>query len=673
MSLVGFIIFLYMLNISYGNFGTDSGMTLIEQINGTMAAFKAKPIQIYKVPSDYLVKMSMYYWYVALITIGLLWSKKPKKTRTGVEQGSAAWNTDIKSFNKQYNEPFGKPTVDKKPGTTNMILSNDLYLSTDGRKTMRNNNKLIIGGSGTGKSRFYVKPNALQFNCSYVLTDPSGELLESLGTPLLENGYKIKVMNIIDMSQSLKYNPFNYVNKEADVLSMIDVFIENTNGENQKSGDKFWEDTERTLLQALAYYLYYECPPEDRTFLNIKRLVDLAKVSEEDPDQKSALDILFEDLEAKNPDHIACKFYHDFKIGAGKTLKSILITVKTRLAYFNIQDVANLTSEDQLELEKMGDEKTALFVIIPNAEKTYNFLVAMMYSQLFNTLYRVGEQNPSKRLNVEVHCLLDEFANIGRIPHFAELLATMRKYGISSSVILQSLSQLKTMYKDDWEGITDNCDSLIFLGGQGQGTLEYISKKLGNETIVGASTSRTYSRTGSNSLSYNTIKRELLTPDELAKMDNQKCIVFLRGVAPFFTRKYKYENHPNYKITGDNDPNKFFRLDEHPEVFSKDSKVSRKVSKEMSERDRIRRKAKMSKIVNEEGPRVNKRTVAAMDRWLVESFNLKGIEKIGFTNYEMLAESITVPDALDRFASVDTVPEGSVSKLSKIEEQGTIE
>lgn len=482
------------------------------------------------------------------------------KMRPGREKGSAVWTTNFKEYNKKYTSPYGKTAIDDK----NIILSNEVFLGMNGRQTMRNLNVLVTGGSGSGKSRFMVKPNLLQANCSYVVTDPKGELLKATGKFLEEQGYEVKVFNLKDMNNSCCYNPFNYIRNDEGVAMLINTLIKNTNKKGSSSGDPFWEKSETALLMAICYYLYYECPPEDRNFTNVMRMIRLAEVRD-DADFESPLDIIFNELKEKNPEHIAVRQYATFKMGAGDTLKSILISVAVRLTAFNMQAVERLTKIDTLDLTHIGDKKTALFCIIPDGDDSFNYLVAMMYAQLFESLYYHADNNcKGGRLPVHVRFLLDEFANIGEIPDFEKKLATMRSREISCTIIIQNMAQLKTMYKDCWESITGNCDSTVFLGGQEQTTLEYFSKKLGKETITVKNTSRSRgAKNGSWSTSYNTDGKDLMTPDELGKMNNSNCLVFIRGLSPFFSKKYNYPKHKNYKFTEDADDKNAYICSEH--------------------------------------------------------------------------------------------------------------
>lgn len=478
--------------------------------------------------------------------------------------GSAKWNTDLKQYNKKYSDPFDLPTND---GPENMILTSDVFLNLNGHITKRNNNVTVVGGSGSGKTRYFIKPNILQANCNYVITDPKGDLLKTTGSFLKSQGYDIKVFNLVEMWKSDCYNPFNYIRDDLGVVMMIKCLIKNTTPPGQKAGDPFWEKSEEALLQALCFYLVHHREKKYHNFSTVMRLLRLAEVDEKNPSFKSPLDKLFDDVEKADPNSIALKQYKTFKMGAGKTLKSILISCSVRLTVFNLNQIENLTGKDTIELDKMGEGKKALYVIIPSADSTYNFLVSMMYSQLFETLYFMAEtQYENNRLKSRVRFLLDEFANIGEIPEFTKKLATMRQYEISCSIILQNLAQIKAMYKDDWQSILGNCDSFLFLGGQEFETVEYISKELGEQTIVTKNRSMSNGKSSSASQSYQTTSRKLMTPDELIHLDENECILMIRALNPFKTRKYDYPKHPNYKYTGDASANNVY-------VNEKDNRV----------------------------------------------------------------------------------------------------
>lgn len=489
--------------------------------------------------------------YVVALMFVAVEGQKAERDASGVESGSARWNTNLDKYNRVYTDPKDSSTND---GPYNMILSDEVFLSMNTRQTRRNNNVMVVGGSGAGKSRFFVKPNLLQANCSYVITDPAGELLETQASFLEREGYTVKVFNLVEMKHSNCYNPFMYIRDDLGVLMLINCLIKNTNKEGQSGGDPFWEKSETALLQALMFYLIKYRPKEEQNFTSIMKLLRAAEVDENNPNVKSPLDRIFDEVAKRDPNSIALKQYMTFKMGAGKTLKSILISCSVRLTVFNMKEIEQLTGTDDIDLGTLGDTKQALFVVIPAADDTYNFLVSMMYSQLFETLYFHAETEcKGKRLNFHVRFMLDEFANIGQIPEFTKKLATMRKYEISCSIILQNLAQLKAMYKDDWEGLIGNCDSFLFLGGQEYGTLEYLSKELGQATIHVSNTNRTFGARGSSSRGTNKTARALLNPDEIMRMNNQDCILLIRGLHPFYGKKYDYPRHKNYRYTGDNE------------------------------------------------------------------------------------------------------------------------
>lgn len=513
-------------------------------------------------PFDIFPLSASAFKYIGLLTIVVAFivmalyvnQQKNHVDMPGKESGSAKWYSDMDKYNKRYTDPKG--TKDHN-GPNNMILSNDVFLNMDTKKTRFNNNVLVIGGSGSGKSRFFVKPNILQANCNYVVTDPAGEMLASMGTFLENQGYEIRVFNLVEMDKSHCYNPFKYIRKDEDVLTMIDCLIVNTTPPNTKGGDQFWVKSETALLQALCFYLIEKCVPEEQNFGSVMELLRLAEVDENNPDRQSPLDVMFSKLKAENLSSMAVKSYDIFKMGAGKTLKSILISCGVRLQVFNLQAVANLTNVDTIDLASIGtgDGKKALFVITPQASETYNFLVSMLYSQLFETLYFEGNKliEQDKSFKHEVRFLLDEFVNIGQIPQFTKKLATMRKYGISCSIIIQNLAQIKALYEKDWETIIGNCDSMIFLGGLEYSTLEYISNIMGTQTIRTRNEGRSRGKNSSSSLNYQRTQRKLMNPDEVGNMDNSMCIIKIRSLDPFFTKKYDYPKHPNYHLTGDAD------------------------------------------------------------------------------------------------------------------------
>ena len=504
-------------------------------------------------------------------------AKNAKKYRRGVEYGSARWGRpeDI------------APYIDPVPDW-NIPLTRTESLTMTSRpkdpKTARNKNILVIGGSGSGKTRFFVKPSIMQMHSSYVITDPKGQLLKETGKMLLhgapkldENGkpvrdsrgkviyepYRIKVLNTINFSKSMKYNPLAYVRSEKDILKLVNVIIANTKGDGEKSSEDFWVKAERLLYCALIGYIWYEAEPEERNFITLLYLLNACEAREDDETYKSPVDILFDDLAKKQPEHFAVKQYVKFKMAAGKTLKSILVSCGARLAPFDIKELRDIMTEDELELDTMGDRKTALFLIMSDTDTTFNFVIAMLQSQLFNLLCDKADDFYNGRLPVHVRCLLDEFANIGQIPNFDKLIATIRSREISASIILQSQSQLKTIYKDAADTIVGNCDVTLFLGSKEKSTLKEISELLGKETIDSLSQSENRGAQTSHGLSYQKLGKELMTQDEIAVMDGGKCILQLRGVRPFFSDKYDLTKHPRYKYLSDADKKNVFDVERY--------------------------------------------------------------------------------------------------------------
>ncbi len=493
------------------------------------------------------------------------YTSRKRLHRKGEEHGSARWATEAEGKKLADKKKVKKGEIDN-----NIILTQEVQMSLNTRRHRENLNVLVIGGSGSGKSRFYVKPNLMQLNTSYVVTDPKGELLRSTGKLLEDNGYKIRVFNLIDMRNSHNYNPFAYVfdrktgelNKSY-VIKMINVLMKNTKQEGSSGGDQFWDDATKALLSALAFYLLEKRPKNEQNFAWVMQLLKQAEVKEGEEDYESPLDIKFRELEAENPASMAVSYYKDFKKAAGETAKSILISCAVRLQPFNLPDVANLTHTDTLELDKIGDTKTAVFVIIPSSDVTFNFLAAMMYTQLFDTLYDTANFKYGGRLPVHVRCLLDEFANIGTIPDFDKLLATMRSMEISANIIIQNIAQLKKMYEKSWEILTGNCDSLLFLGGQEASTTEMISKRLGKETIDVVAQNRTKGhRNNSTSINNSIMGRELMTADELTVLPTDQCILTVRAFHPFLCHKFDIEKHPNYKYLEDSDKKNAYLIDE---------------------------------------------------------------------------------------------------------------
>lgn len=482
--------------------------------------------------------------------------KNAKKFRQGKEYGSARWGT------KKDIEPY----MDEK-FQNNILLTQTERLTMNGRpanpKYARNKNVLVIGGSGSGKTRFYVKPNLMQMHSSYCVTDPKGTIVLECGKMLEDNGYEIKILNTINFKKSMKYNPFAYLRSEKDILKLVQTIIANTKGEGEKSGEDFWVKAEKLYYTALIGYIFYEAPREEKNFATLLDMIDASEVREDDETYMNPIDRLFEALEKKEPTHFAVKQYKKYKLAAGKTAKSILISCGARLAPFDIRELRDLMSEDELELDTLGDRKTALFVIISDTDDTFNFVVSIMYSQLFNLLCDKADDVYGGRLPVHVRCLLDEFANIGLIPKFEKLIATIRSREISASIILQAQSQLKAIYKDNADTIVGNCDSTLFLGGKEKTTLKELSETLGKETIDLYNTSETRSNQKSFGLNYQKTGKELMSQDEITVMDGSKCIFQLRGVRPFLSDKFDITKHKNYKFLEDYDKKNVFDIEEY--------------------------------------------------------------------------------------------------------------
>ena len=482
--------------------------------------------------------------------------KNAKKFRQGVEFGSARWGcpTDIESY------------VDEK-FENNILLTNTERLTMESRpknpKFARNKNVLVIGGSGSGKTRFFLKPNLMQMHSSYVITDPKGTVLIECGKMLEKNGYEIKVLNTINFKKSMHYNPFAYLRSEKDILKLVQTIIANTKGEGEKSGEDFWVKAERLYYTALIGYLYYEAPEEEQNFETLLAFIDASEVREEDENFKNAVDYIFDALEKEKPNHFAVKQYRKYKLAAGKTAKSILISCGARLAPFDIEELKNLMEYDEMGLDTIGDKKTALFIIISDTDDTFNFVVAMMYTQLFNLLCDKADDVYGGRLPVHVRCLLDEFSNIGQIPKFEKLIATIRSREISASIILQAKSQLKAIYKDHADTILGNCDSELFLGGKEGTTIKELSENLGKETIDLYNTSETHSNQKSFGLNYQKLGKELMSRDELKVMDGGKCILEIRGARPFYSDKFDITKHKNYKMLSDYNKKNAFDVEKY--------------------------------------------------------------------------------------------------------------
>ena len=482
-------------------------------------------------------------------------SKNAKKYRYGMEYGSARWG------NAKDIEPFMAPKF-----SDNIILTKTERLMMSNRppdpKNARNKNVLVVGGSGSGKTRFWLKPNLLQCHSSYVVTDPKGTIVLECGQAMLKNGYKVKILNTINFKKSMHYNPFSYVHSEKDILKLVTTLMTNTKGEGS-GGDPFWEKSERLLLTALIAYLHYEAPVEEQNFATLLEMLNTMQVLEDDEEYQNPVDLLFEDLGKKKPNSFAVRQYKLYKLAAGKTAKSILISCGARLAPFDIQELRDLTMYDELQLDTLGDKKTVLFLIMSDTDSTFNFLISMVYTQLFNLLCDKADDVYGGKLPIHVRCLIDECANIGQIPNLEKLVATIRSREISACLVLQAKSQLKAIYKDNADTIIGNMDSQIFLGGSEPGTLKDLSEMLGKETIDAFNTSDTRGNSPSYGTNYSKLGHELLSRDEIAVLDGGKCILQLRGVRPFLSDKYDLTQHPNYKLTSDYNPKNTFDIEKY--------------------------------------------------------------------------------------------------------------
>ena len=509
------------------------------------------------IPSLHLTDMVVGIGTAALVKAMIYFKgKNAKKFRQGKEYGSARWG------NAKDIEPY----VDDK-FENNILFTKTERLTMNGRppnpKYARNKNVLVIGGSGSGKTRFYVKPNLMQMHSSYCVTDPKGTIVIECGKMLEDNGYEIKILNTINFKKSMKYNPFAYLKSEKDILKLVQTIIANTKGEGEKAGEDFWVKAEKLYYTALIGYIYYEAPKEEKNFATLLEMIDASEVREDDENYMNPVDRLFEALEKKTPSHFAVKQYKKYKLAAGKTAKSILISCGARLAPFDIEELRELMKEDELALDTLGDRKTALFVIISDTDDTFNFVVSIMYSQLFNLLCDKADDEYGGRLPIHVRFLLDEFANIGLIPKFEKLIATIRSREISASIILQAQSQLKAIYKDNADTIVGNCDSTLFLGGKEKTTLKELSETLGKETIDLYNTSETRSNANSYGLNYQKTGKDLMSQDEITVMDGSKCIFQLRGVRPFLSEKFDITKHKNYKLLEDFDKKNAFDIEDY--------------------------------------------------------------------------------------------------------------
>lgn len=531
--------------------GADLSGKLLSIGDGLTAAFSSLWLSFH--PTDLLIGIA---GAVILRMAVYLKGKNAKKYRHGIEYGSARWGTaaDIAPY-------MDKDFFQNIPMTQTERIT--MASRPKQPKYARNKNILVIGGSGSGKTRFFCKPSLLQAHSSYVCTDPKGTLLPEIGTFLERKKYRIKCLNLINFRKSMKYNPLAYIRSEKDILKLVNALIMNTKGEGEKSSEDFWVKAERLYYSALIGYIWYEATEEEKNFITLLDLINASEAREDDETYQSPVDLLFSQLEEREPDHFAVKQYRKFKMAAGKTLKSILISCGARLAPFDIKELRDLMEYDELELDTLGDQKTALFVILSDTDSTFNFVAALMYSQLFNLLCDKADDFYGGRLPVHVRLILDEFANIGQIPNFDKLIATIRSREISASIILQSQSQLKTIYKDAADTIVGNCDSTLFLGGKEKSTLKEISELLGKETIDLYNQSENRGSQVSHGLSYQKLGKELMTQDELAVMDGGKCIFMLRGVRPFLSDKYDLTRHPNYRYTADADPKNVFDMERY--------------------------------------------------------------------------------------------------------------
>lgn len=548
-----YLFFFYLGNIFSAHTGSYVGGDVMDRI--FKAVFEIHKIRL--IPSihstDVLIGIATAFLVKFIVHSKI---KNAKKFRQGKEYGSARWGgpKDI--------EPYLDERFDN-----NILLTNTERLTMNSRpknpKYARNKNVLVVGGSGSGKTRFFLKPNLMQMHSSYVVTDPKGTVLIECGKMLEKHGYEIKVLNTINFKKSMHYNPFAYLRSEKDILKLVQTIMANTKGEGEKSTEDFWTKAERLYYTALIGYLYYEAPIEEQNFETVLAFIDASEVREEDENFKNAVDYIFDALEKEKPNHFAVKQYRKYKLAAGKTAKSILISCGARLAAFDIEELRNLMEYDEMGLDTIGDKKTALFIIISDTDDTFNFVVAMMYTQLFNLLCDKADDEYGGRLPVHVRCLLDEFSNIGQIPKFEKLIATIRSREISASIILQAKSQLKAIYKDHADTILGNCDSELFLGGKEGTTIKELSENLGKETIDLYNTSETRSNQKSFGLNYQKLGKELMSRDELKVMDGGKCILEIRGARPFFSDKFDITKHKNYKLLSDYNQKNTFDIEKY--------------------------------------------------------------------------------------------------------------
>ncbi len=493
------------------------------------------------------------------LAISAYYASKGNK-RTGEEYGSAKWGS-VSDINKKYK--------DTQNPSNNAILTQNIQIGLDGRKHRRNLNILVVGGSGSGKTRFFVKPNVMQCNCSYIIADPKGELLRATGGMLEQEGYEVKVLNLVDMERSDGYNPLAYVHTDTDALKLVTNLIKNTTPKTAGNTDPFWDKSETALLQAFILYLKYEAPVSEQNFATVMYMIQNAAASENDESYKSPMDVVFEALEERNPEHIAVKQYKVFKQAAGKTAKSILISTAVRLAAFNLPQLATITNTDEMELDKLGERKQAIFAVIPDNDSSFNYIVGMLYTQAFQELYYNADHKNGGRLKIPVRVLMDEFANVALPDDFEKILSTCRSREISINIIIQNMAQLKALFKDSWENITGNCDTFLYLGGNEQGTHKYISELMGKATIDTRTRGITKGRNGSSSTNFQNAGRELLTADEVRLLDNEYAILFIRGEKAVMDKKYNILKHRNIKLTEDGGAESYIRkikfLDKEPE------------------------------------------------------------------------------------------------------------
>ena len=514
------------------------GNKLFELLERLMIALE-NPMQI--VINEYSVKAVLIFLFLYAMGIGVYFSSRENR-RPGEEHGSAKWGS-VRSIVKRY--------IDREDKSSNLIITQTMRLGLNAKKHRRNLNVLVIGGSGAGKTRFYAKPNIMQCNTSFIIADPKGEMLRAVAPLLLEKGYDVKVFNLITPQDSDGYNPFIYVRTDEDVIKLITNLIQNTTPKNAQQNDPFWEKSEIALDTALMLYLLHEAPPEEQNFEMLMFMIENAATMEDDDEYQSPVDMLFQGLEEENPEHIALRQYKIFKQASGKTAKSILISAAVRLAAFNLPEIARMTSYDDLDLGSMGEKKKAIFCVIPDNDNSFNYLVGMLYTQAFQELYYRADHIHGGELPIPVHFVMDEFANVALPDNFERLLATMRSRRISVSIIIQNMAQLKALFKDNWESLVGNCDTMLYLGGNEQSTHEYLSKMLGKETIDTRTRGITKGQHGSSNTNYQNAGRELMTLDEVRLLNNAKALVFIRGEKPIEDKKFDILSHPNIKLTAD--------------------------------------------------------------------------------------------------------------------------